>query len=60
MPVCFDVCIFLSRWKTDCVYYVLFLSEMLYNHKIPSPRDDVTLEIIDTAANVSVLERNPK
>ncbi|XP_062575500.1 ras-related and estrogen-regulated growth inhibitor-like [Saccostrea cucullata] len=23
---------------------------MLYNHKIPSPRDDVTLEIIDTAA----------
>ncbi|XP_062595953.1 ras-related and estrogen-regulated growth inhibitor-like [Saccostrea cucullata] len=24
--------------------------EMLYNHKIPSPRDDVTLEIIDTAA----------
>lgn len=27
--------------------------EMLYNHKIPSPRDDVTLEIIDTAASDS-------
>ncbi|XP_061192341.1 ras-related and estrogen-regulated growth inhibitor-like [Saccostrea echinata] len=31
--------------------------EMLYNHKIPSPRDDVTLEIIDTAAKDSVENR---
>ena len=32
--------------------FFLFVSEMLYTHKLNSARDEITLEILDTASQV--------
>jgi len=43
-------------FTTSGTYNSRFLStEMMYNHKISAPKDDIQLEILDTAIDVSLI-----